>query len=110
MSGTYISIVATKPGTPPPRVDKRTADSKIFQLDCTSLLSSANELVYGKVSVKSPVLKITELEPKLGKYVRFRVEGGPLDIPYEDYLIIFTVHTSSNNDLSVPITIRAYSV
>jgi len=109
MSDNYITILATKPGTPPPRVDKRTEDSRVFQLECTPLLSN-NELVYGEVRAISPVLKITELKPKLGKYVRFRVEGGPKDIPHEDFLVNFIIQTSSGNELSVPITIRAYSI
>ena len=109
MSDSYISIIATKPGNAPPKIEKRTADSRVFELECTPLLSN-NELVYGEVRVDSPVLKITELKPKLGKYVRFRVEGGPTDIPHEDYKITFMIQTSSGNELSVPVTIRVYSI
>jgi hypothetical protein len=105
----YTTIIATKPGTSPPKAEKRTDDSKIFQIDCTPLLND-NELIHGKVTVNSPVLVIKNAMPKLGKYVRFKAEGGPVDIPYSDYLISFIVNTSIGSELSIPISIRVYSV
>jgi hypothetical protein len=105
----YTTVLATKPGTPTVKVEKRTADNKVFQIDCSPLLSN-NELVHGEVIVNSPILNITNVSPKLGKYIRFRAEGGPVDVPYADYLVSFLVQTSTNSELSIPINIRVYSV
>ena len=105
----YITVIATKPGTQPPRVEKRTEDSRVFQLDCLPILADG-EIIYGKVKASSPGLKVSELKSKLGKYVRFRVEGGPdVTIPHEDYMVVFKVQTSSDNELAVPVIVRAYS-
>ena len=104
----YTTIVATKPGTPPPKVEKRTEDFKVFQIDCSPLLNT-NEVIHGKVTVNSPSLLIKNARPILGKYVRFKAEGGPTDIPYTDYLISFIVNTSVGSELSVPLSVRVYN-
>jgi hypothetical protein len=109
----YIVVTATKPGTAPPRVEKRTEDSRVFQIDCLPILADG-EIVYGKVKeakTTNSVLKVSELKSKLGQYVRFRVDGGPdTTIPHEDYLIVLKVSTSSGNELAIPVTVRAYSI
>jgi hypothetical protein len=105
----YSTVIATKPGVPPPKVEKRTGDNKVFQIDCTVLLSP-NEVIHGAVEVLGTGLTITDASPKLGKYVRFKAEGGPTDIPYADYLISFLVNTSNNSELIVPVSIRSYSI
>jgi hypothetical protein len=104
------NVIATKPGTAPPKVEKRTFDAKVFQIDCSPLLGE-HELVHGEVIVNSPPgIVITNVTPILGKYVRFKAEGGPTDIPYSEFLIHFIVQTSMGSDLSIPINIRVYSV
>lgn len=105
----FLTVVATKPGSPPVKLEKRTGDSKVFQVDCTPLLSN-NEVIHGSVTVDSSTLIITEAAPKLGKYIRFKATGGPSDIPHADYTVSFTVHTSNNSELIVPVNIRVYSV
>ncbi len=105
----YFTLQASKPGAPAPKTEKRTADSKIIQIDCSSLLAG-HEIIFGEPKVTSPTLNIPKVETKLGKFIRFRVEGGPTDIPHMDYLVSFMVQTSTGNELSVPVTIRAYSV
>jgi hypothetical protein len=109
----YIVVTATKPGTPPPKVEKRTDDSRVFQIDCQPILADG-EIIYGKVKeVKSTnsVIKVSELKSKLGHLVRFRVEGGPdTTLPHEEYLIVLKVSTSSGNELAIPVTVKAYSI
>lgn len=101
-------LSASKPGNSPPRADKRTGDSLQIKIDCSILLSD-KELLYGIPSLNSSDLVITEVKTSLGKYIQFRVSGGPTKVPYTDYSIIFSVNTIYNNVLTVPITIRAYS-
>jgi len=103
-----ITVLVSKPGTPPPKVEKRTADMSVFQIDCFSILNT-NEIIHGTVEINSPVLNVTDAKAKLGRYVRFKVEGGPKDVPYSDYLISFVVNTSVGSKLSIPINVRVYS-
>jgi hypothetical protein len=105
----YTTLVATKPGQPPVRAEKRTEDKKIFYIDFTPLLND-NELVYGEVSVSNTGLLLEQVQAKQGKYISFKAIGGPSDVPYADYIISFSVKTSALNELSVPIIIRVYSI
>jgi hypothetical protein len=104
----YFTLLAPKPGAVAPKFEKRTADVNILQIDCSPLISN-NELIYGSVAISANSLLITEIKPKSGKYIRFKVSGGPINIPHEDYKIVFSVQTSTGNEISIPITIRAYS-
>ena len=104
----YTTILASKPGTPVPKLDKRTDDNKIFMIDCLPILCD-KELVRGIVLNGTTPLTITELYAKEGRYIKFRVGGGPTTVPYTDYLINFTVRTSKTNDITVPVTIRVFS-
>lgn len=102
-------ILATKPGVAPPKVEKRTGDSKTYAIDCSALLVSG-ELVIGPVITTSPpTLVITEARCREGKYVLFKVAGGPFNTPFVDYNVTFKVTTSITNTLEVPITVRVYS-
>jgi hypothetical protein len=51
----YITLLATLPGSLPPKVEKRTEDSRVYQLDCTPLLIG-NEVVHG--NLKFPILNL----------------------------------------------------
>ena len=104
----YTTIIASKPGATTPKIEKRTADSKIFLIDCSPLLC-INELVLGDISVSTTILNISDLRTSQGKYIKFRVSGGPTNVPYTDYLINFSVNTTMTNVLTVPVSIRVYS-
>lgn len=104
----YTTVAASKPGASVPKIDKRTADSKIFMIDCQPLLCD-KELIFGQVLNNTTPLIISEVKTSQGKYIKFRVSGGPTDVPYTDYLIIFTVNTIMQNMLTVPVSIRVYS-
>lgn len=105
----YLTVTASKPGVSPPKVEKRTSDSIVMQVDVSSILNT-NEVIHGEVVAVHPSdLVISEKKPVLGKFIRFRVEGGPINVPYTDYTIKFSVKTSNSNLLQIPVTIRAYS-
>jgi hypothetical protein len=104
----YTTITASKPGATTPKIEKRTADSKIFLIDCSPLLCT-NELVLGDININATVLNISDLRTSQGKYIKFRVSGGPTNVPYTDYLINFSVNTTMTNVLTVPVSIRVYS-
>jgi hypothetical protein len=104
----YTTVLASKPGVVAPRIEKRTADSKIFLIDCQPLLCT-NELVFGSVLNNTTPLTLSEVRTSQGKYIKFRVSGGPTNVPYTDYLINFTVNTIMKNILTVPVSIRVHS-
>lgn len=104
----YTTVIASKPGVAAPRIEKRTSDSKIFLIDCSPLLCT-NELVLGNIASNNTALDITEPKTSQGKYIKFRVSGGPTNVPYTDYLINFSVGTTMTNVLTVPVSIRVYS-
>lgn len=104
-----MKVLASKPGTPPAKIEKRTGDSIICYIDCQPLLSD-KEIVYGKPLNSASELDISEVKVSSGKLVHFRISGGPTArVPYTDYSIIFTVNTTFKNVLTVPVTIRVYS-
>ena len=105
----YITVAAPKPGQVIPRIDKRTADIRIFQIDCQPLLGD-NELITGNIVPTVPeVLKVDEILPKLGRYIVFKLSGGQTDLPYADYTLSFLVVTTYDNQISVPVLVRVYS-
>lgn len=104
----HTTILASKPGVSPPKLEKRTRDSKIFAVDCRGLLST-NEIIFGEVTFNQTTLSVTEVQSREGKFVKFRVSEGPMNVPYADYLINFVVNTSLKNELTIPVSIRVYS-
>jgi hypothetical protein len=105
----YQTIPASKPGAPTPKVEKRTGDIKMYALDCSALLMP-NELAVGKATAKGPVaLEFTKVKCRQGRYVIFKVAGGPVNTPHVDYPVTFTVNTSFSNTLEIPLIIRVYS-
>jgi hypothetical protein len=69
-----------------------------------------NELVIGRATADGPVaLEFTRVKARQGRYVVFKVAGGPDSTPFVDYPVSFTVNTSFSNTLEVPIIIRVYS-
>lgn len=103
-----MQVTASKPGMLPPKIEKRTGDNIVCLIDCQSLLG-AKELVYGKPDISTTDLNLSEVRTNTGKFIQFRVSGGPTKVPYTDYLIVFTVSTTMKNILTVPVTIRVYS-
>jgi hypothetical protein len=104
----YTTVTASKPGVVAPRIEKRTSDSKIFLIDCSPLLCT-HELVLGDINYTNSALNVSEAKTNQGKYIKFRVSGGPTNVPYTDYLINFSVGTTMTNVLTVPVSIRVYS-
>lgn len=106
----YITVVATKPGSPPPKVEKRTGDSRLFLIDCSPLLTQ-NELISEKPTASVPIaLTITDIVSRGGKSVLFRIEGGPTTTPSVEYPMVIRIRTSFSNIIEVPITIKVYSI
>ena len=104
----YTIINASKPGTPVPRIDIRVGDSKIFLIDCSTLICT-NELIFGNVNNNTTELNLSDKRTSQGKFIKFRVSGGPISVPYADYLINFSVNTTMTNVLAVPVSIRVHS-
>lgn len=105
----YFTVAASKPGASAPKLEKRTGDVKTYAIDCSPLLVP-NELLVGRAQANAPVaLEITKAKCRQGKYVIFKVAGGPTNTPHVDYPVTFTVNTSISNTLEIPITIRVYS-
>lgn len=104
----YTTVKATKPGSPPAKLEKRTGDSKIFLLDCGDLLSQG-EMVMGVPTAAVKDLVISEVRTRQGRYVQFRAAGGPVGMPFVDYHIKFVVATTLDNTLSVPVVLKVYA-
>lgn len=106
-----MKIIASKPGQAPVRLEKRTGDIYVVELDCLSLLSQ-KEVLFGKVivSTSNSNISIPEAKTQQGNSVKFLVSGGPVNVPYADTLAVFLVKTSRGSTLSIPVSIRCYSV
>lgn len=103
-----MQVTASRPGSPVPKIDKRTGDNILCHIDCQSLLSD-KELIYGNPAISTTDLFVENIRTTSGKFIQFRISGGPTKVPYTDYSIVFTVNTTMKNVLTVPITVRAYS-
>lgn len=106
-----MKIVASKPGQPPVRLEKRTGDIYMVELDCSALISS-KETIFGKIGISTNNSNITipEAKTQQGNHIKFLVSGGPVNIPYADTLATFLVKTNKGSTLSIPVSIRCYSV
>ena len=105
----YITVAASRPGAAPPKIEKRTRDSRLFEVDCTSILVD-NELIVGAVTCAAPVaLTVSDIRSRRGKSIIFRVSGGPVTTVSIDFSVLFTIHTSTSNVLEVPVIIKAFS-
>lgn len=103
-----MNIAASKPGTSAPKIEKRTGDSIVCLIDCQPILSD-KEIVCGTPLNSPSDLEISEVRTVNGKFIQFRISGGPSKVPYTNYPIVFTVNTNLKNTLIVPITVRVYS-
>lgn len=104
-----MNILATKPGSPPAKVEKRTYDSRVYSVDCDPLLSKG-EVIFGAPDYNSKApLEITDARTKGGRYLEFRATGGPTNVPFVDTTISFELKTSNASTIVVPVTIRTYS-
>lgn len=103
-----MKVSASKPGVQPPKIEKRTGDSIICLIDCSTLVST-DEVVYGIPTFSNTELEISDNRVISDNIIQFRVSGGPTKVPYTDYSIVFTVNTTLRNVITVPVTIRAYS-
>lgn len=105
----YTTVTAALPGKPIPRIEKRTQDSKIFLVDCNALLTP-NELITGEIVADSPPgVTITEARSRQGKYIQFRLSGGPPVAPFAEYNLKFLVATTMNNAYTVPVLAKVFS-
>lgn len=105
----YTTLPASKPGAPAPKLEKRTSDSKTYRIDCAPLLAPG-EMISGNITHKSnPELNITEARTRQGRYLQFKVSGGPETMPFVEYPVRFNVDTSADNNISVPVSIKVYS-
>ena len=105
----YTTVQAALPGKPSPKIEKRTADSKIFLVDCNTLLTP-NELITGEILVQTPpAVVVTEARSRQGKFVQFRLSGGPQNMPFAEYALKFVVSTTMNNSYTVPVQAKVYS-
>lgn len=105
----YITIPASKPGAPAPKLEKRTSDERTYWIDCSTLLAP-NELICGQVTHKcSEELNIPHSRTRQGRYLEFKVCGGPTTMPFVEYQVRFNVDTTNNNVVSVPLVLKVYS-
>lgn len=105
----YISISAAKPGSPVPKLEKRTNDVRTYWLDCKDLLA-LGEMVCGPTeAVSVDDIQISEVRTREGRYVQFRASGGPTDMPFIEYKLRFNVTTTAQNIISVPLILKVYS-
>lgn len=105
----YITLSASKPGVPAPKLEKRTSDTRTYRIDCGPLLAPG-EMISGNITHKSnPELVITEARTRQGRYLQFKVSGGPQTMPFVEYPVRFNVDTTADNNISVPVSIKVYS-
>lgn len=105
----YTTVQAALPGKPTPRIEKRTQDSKIFLIDCNTILTP-NELITGNIEADSPQnVVVSEARSRQGKYIQFRLSGGPQNMPFAEYNIKFMVTTTMNNAYTVPVLAKVFS-
>jgi hypothetical protein len=105
-------LKASKPGQPAVRVDKRTGDELVFEIDCSDLLTDTRHILFGKATVSHAPdipINIVDARAKQGKYLSFKAVGGPTIVPYVDYLVHFSLSRTDGSKLSIPVTIRCYS-
>lgn len=101
-------VLASKPGEAPVKLVKRTADIKYFEIDLQPILSN-KELAFGKPSFNNVDITIEDNRIISGKILKFKVSGGPLNVPHTDYSVVFTINTTFNNVITLPVSIRVYS-
>lgn len=105
----YITLTASKPGNPAPKVEKRTSEERIYWIDCSSLVASG-ELISGTITHKAPDdINVSDTRTRQGKYLQFKVSGGPATMPFVEYQIRFNVGTTAQNIISIPLVIKVYS-
>lgn len=105
----YTTVTAALPGKPIPRIEKRTQDSKIFLVDCNALLTP-NELITGEILVTVPTgVVVEQTRSRQGKFIQFRLSGGPPVAPFAEYNLKFLVATTMNNAYTVPVLAKVFS-
>lgn len=105
----YTTISASKPGTPPPKIEKRTSDIRTYLIDCSALLAPG-EMVMGEVSCKcNQELEVLSSRTRSGRYLQVKLSGGPATMPFVEYPVRFNVATTADNVVSVPLVIKVYS-
>ena len=105
----YTTLPASKPGVAAPKLEKRTSDSRTYRIDCAALLAPG-EMITGEITHKSnPELVVSEARTRQGRYLQFKLSGGPTTMPFVEYPVRFNVDTTAENNISVPVAIKVYS-
>lgn len=105
----YVTIAASKPGTPPPKLEKRTSDVRTYLIDCSALLAPG-EMVLGEIVYKcNAELQVLSSRTRQGRYIQVKLGGGPTTMPFVEYPVRFNVNTTADNVVSVPLVVKAYS-
>lgn len=105
-------LLATKPGQPPCKLEKRTNDSLYVEIDCSPLLPDKQGF-FGNVEVVMPAstpLTITKSVAKQLKLLSFTVSGGPVQTQQAEYLVHFKLKCTDTSVVSVPVLIKCYLV
>lgn len=106
----YTTVSASKPGSAAPKIEKRTGDEKIFMVDCSTILND-KEMIRTVTVINQPEqLSIEDIRISEAKFIRFKLKGGPTSTPYADYLVNYSVSTTSKNVIVVPVSVRVYSI
>ncbi len=108
----YITVPASIPGHSGPKLEKRTKDSRTFQIDCSNLLMPSEVIAGGVVGEITPAgsVEITDVRSRQGKFVAFRLQGGPDGNPaYSDHTISITFKTSKQNVLEAVAQLRVHA-
>jgi len=101
-------ILASKPGQPSPKIEKRADDVRVVQIDCKELLEP-NELIYSKINIKgADNIIIDNVRTKQGKYLFFRASAGGSALVHTDHKLVFNISTSLGSTISVPVLLRVF--
>lgn len=100
--------IATQPGKPVPRIDKRLADDRVYSIDCTLLLR-ADELLTQVTSAEGAGLELSGARTRQGKAMEIRIAGGavPPNMPYKDHAVAATLKTTRGS-IGIAFDVRVY--
>lgn len=104
---------ASKPGQSPVKLEKRSSDISVFEIDCTNLQPDTKYLFYGTPAYTlrdNSTISIQSARIVKGKILVIAVAGGPPNIPFLDENVNFIVSCTNGAKLTVPVVIRCYSV
>ncbi|HOU64456.1 MAG TPA: hypothetical protein PK861_00290 [Thermomonas sp.] len=100
--------IATPPGAAAPKIAKRSADDRLYLIDCRPLLRRF-ELLSQVLDVQAPGLSVSLQRPRSGVFLEVRVAGGtvPTGQPHKDHALSASLRTSQGT-VAVAVDFRVY--